>query len=1136
LLKLKLSREYEAYHSRLRSELDRLYEIAGEARAKGLDPVTRPESELTEDMAERVEKLVGPEGIAERIRELESMDRYEMAFKVAEEIIYGRFGSLERERAAEKAIRTALAIVTEGVTIAPIQGIPQIRVKRNRDGSRYLAVYFAGPIRPAGGTAQALTLVIADFVRRRIGLDRYKPSEEAVKRFVEEVRLYERRVRRFQYHVSDEDLELAVRNLPVEATGVATDPYEVSTFRDVPGLETNRVRGGALIVVVDGVVGRARKLLGICQRLHLDGWEWLAELRVANARESSASFMEEIIVGRPVFSFPNTSGGFRLRYGRARNTGLAAVGVHPATMVLLNRFLTTGVQLRMDFPGKSAIVTPVDSIEPPVVRLRDGSVVRVETEEEAERLLDDVESLLFLGDLLVALGELIQNNKELLPVGYDENQWLLDLKGAVGELGLEALSKRSGLPRERLEELLKSRSYLPTPREALALSEAGVPLHPRYTYLWSEVSVEELMRLREGLMAKWPEGPPYEVELDEVEKGLLERLLIPHLRSEGGYLLTEAAPILERCLALHSPHLRPEAESSLDMIRALSGIEVRDKSGVYLGARMGRPEKAKERRLSPYVHALFPIGEAGGPQRDLLKAERGRPVEIEVIDRLCPSCGERVFTALCPSCGVETQIRWSCPRCGRRLRRGEFCPSCNAPAVAYKTLAIDVSRLLYGALKQVGGGLPPRIKGVKRLMNERRQPEPLMKGLLRARYDLSVFKDGTIRFDITDAPLTHFKPLEIGVSVERLRELGYTHDVEGAPLESPYQLVELKAQDVILPEECGDYLVKVSRFLDELLTRVYGLEPYYGVESRGDLIGHLILGLAPHTSAAVLGRIIGYTGTRVCYAHPLWHAAKRRNCDGDEDAVMLALDPLLNFSREYLPEQIGGLMDAPLFVISTINPSEVDKEAHNVDVMSSYPPEIYRLAEKRAPPSLYEQLVDTIGRRLGTEAQVEGFRFTEECSNINHSSHQSAYTRLKAMTDKLESQLDLAEKVRAVDVRVVAEGVLTSHFLKDIIGNLRAYTSQALRCVRCNRRFRRPPLKGVCTRCGASLTLTVHRGGIEKYIEPARRLVERYGLDDYYAQRIKLVLDEIALLFPEGVGEEAEKPSKKQVDLMEFLR
>jgi len=202
--KTRISTEYQRYFSELQDKLNRLYEMAKQARGKGLDPSLTPEPEITQDIAERIEKLIGPPGIGERIRELEAMDRHEMAFKVAEDIVYGRFGKLEREKAADQSIRTALAIMTEGVTIAPIQGIPEIRIKRNPDRSQYLAVYFAGPIRPAGGTAQALTLVVADFVRRRLGLDRYRPSEEAVKRFVEEVRLYERRVRRFQYHVTDE--------------------------------------------------------------------------------------------------------------------------------------------------------------------------------------------------------------------------------------------------------------------------------------------------------------------------------------------------------------------------------------------------------------------------------------------------------------------------------------------------------------------------------------------------------------------------------------------------------------------------------------------------------------------------------------------------------------------------------------------------------------------------------------------------------------------------------------------------------------------------------------------------------------------------------------------------------------------
>ena len=40
-------------------------------------------------------------------------------------------------------------------------------------------------------------------------------------------------------------------------------------------------------------------------------------------------------------------------------------------------------------------------------------------------------------------------------------------------------------------------------------------------------------------------------------------------------------------------------------------------------------------------------------------------------------------------------------------------------------------------------------------------------------YILFLNKDGTVRYDMTEMPMTHFKPVEIGTSVERLKELGY---------------------------------------------------------------------------------------------------------------------------------------------------------------------------------------------------------------------------------------------------------------------------------------------------------------------------------------------------------------------------
>lgn len=63
--------------------------------------------------------------------------------------------------------------------------------------------------------------------------------------------------------------------------------------------------------------------------------------------------------------------------------------------------------------------------------------------------------------------------------------------------------------------------------------------------------------------------------------------------------------------------------------------------------------------------------------------------------------------------------------------------------------------------------------------------------------------------------------------------------------------------------------------------------------------------------------------------------------------------------------------------------------------------------------------------------------------------------------------------------------------------------------------------------------MTVHKGGIEKYIEPAVDLVRRYGLDEYYTDRLKQVMDEIASLFHD---EDDEELQSKQLGLTDFLK
>jgi DNA polymerase II large subunit len=882
-------------------------------------------------------------------------------------------------------------------------------------------------------------------------------------------------------------------------------------------------------------VGRSSKTWTVIEKLGIEGWDWLKRVRRVQEKKT-VGFMEDVIAGRPVFSFPSRSGGFRLRYGRARNTGLAAMGVHPVTMLVLQRFMAAGTQLRVEAPGKAGVVLPVDGIETPIVRLKDGSVVRVSS-DNFDSVKDQIDRVLFLGDLLVSFGDFLYNNKVLCPAGITEEWWIQELRRALEEQfkgDLEEAASKLQLPAPWLIGILNGAlGGSVSGHDALRLSQSlGIPLHPRYTYFWGSLSLDELSQMRTWLLdcdAVADSGVVHEISgtLEPSSKRLLEKLCIPHLvHGEKVAVSGDDAEVLAACVGLGAGVRHFEFEDVYKAIKELSGLTIREKAPTFLGARMGRPEKAKRREMRPMVHSLFPVGLSGGLHRNLIEAMGKGSVSVDLVRRRCPACRNLTFRLICPQCNVETVLERYCPQCKRAFQE-EACPSCGGSTRGFERQTVDLKHLVNEACERLRLSQPDLIKGVKGLINQTKTPEILEKGLLRAKHDLSVYKDGTIRFDATNAPLTHFKPAELGVQVEKLRTLGYQYDRSGQPLTAPDQICELKVQDVVIPTKCADYFVSVARFVDDLLEKAYGLKAWYNIKEIKDLVGHLVIGLAPHTSVGILGRVIGFTDLSLCYAHPLWHSAKRRDCDGDEDTLMLALDTILNFSKVYLPAQIGGIMDAPLFIIPVVNPLEVQRQAHEVDVASTYPLEFYEKTLERASPHSVRGLIDMVDHRLGSESQFEGYCYTTSVSDINMGNKESMYKKLGKMTDKLNVQLSLAEKIEAVDARRVAWKVLTTHFMRDIAGNLRAFSTQGFRCKKCNKKFRRLPLKGKCPECGGALTLTVYRGGIEKYLDAAEHLIRKYNLPPYYSQRLTMVREEIESLF------EGRKP--RQISLKDFV-
>jgi DNA polymerase II large subunit len=1260
-----ISPHMQAYYDRLNTGLALAMEVAQQARQTGLDPETVVEIPIANDLADRVEAQVGIKGVAARIRELEAvMSREEASLKIGDDFVARTFGETDKEEILDHAIRTSMALLTEGVVSAPIEGIAKVAVRKNDDGTEYLSVYYAGPIRSAGGTAQALSVLVGDYVRRLLGINRYIPRPEEVERYIEEIRQYNS-IMSLQYLPSPEEIRLIIQNCPVCIDGEPTEKDEVSGYRNLERVETNTVRGGMALVIAEGLILKAPKVLRNVRKMKMDGWDWLEELMHSTSGSDDEEdeigihpkdkFLRDLIGGRPVFSYPMRKGGFRLIYGRSRNTGLAAGGLHPATLHILGDYLAVGTQMKTERPGKAAGISPVDSIQGPTVKLINGDVLRVDDGKLARELSPQVSSILDVGEILISYGEFMENNHVLAPCAYCEPWWLLE--GGTG--------------------------HPVTEEEVLACCANGAYLHPDFTLLWDDITPGKIRILADYVSATGTlADDTLSIPADPDIKQILEDILCPHIVREGAYRIHPAG-LFSQCLGLDqtlalSPQWKEELpKESLDLIMHLSGLRLRSKAGTRIGGRMGRPGKSKPREMKPAPHVLFPVGESGGARRSLQEAGKdiykantdGGIIQLEMGVRRCPRCKTESYMNQC-TCGTHTIPVISCPRCGLETGDG-VCPQCGVSGTCARQYKVNVRQQYQKALESLGvrGQTGDLVKGVKGLVSRLKQAEPLEKGVLRSIHNLFVFKDGTVRFDIIDMPLTHFRPREVGGHIERLIELGYTHDIYGAPLTNKDQILELPPQDILVPEGCADYLVACTRFIDQLLEKFYGLGAFYRCEKREDLIGNLVIALAPHTSAGVLARIVGFSKANVGYGHPFFHAAKRRNCfhgdtlievtddsgtyeipirrfvleqldlscagvdsigtfyadpirttyvrsvdtaggphlrkvtavsvhrapnnlirfetargkellvtpdhamlvwdvsylrkiralevkigdavpiwegcvvvsdriinidyiaseeervycltvdrdhslvangiftgqcDGDEDCVMLLLDGLINFSRSFLPETRGGSMDAPLVLSSRIDPTEIDKESHNLDVCAGYPLELYLKALEYAHPKEVEGLIDRVERRLNTPAQIEGFFFTHDTSDISAGPLETMYTQLHSMSDKMDCELDLARRILAVDEHDVAERVLMTHFIRDLQGNLGAFAKQKFRCTKCNTSYRRMPLLGKC-RCGGNVIPTVHEGSVKKYLKMSKDICEKYNISEYTRQRVEVI-------------------------------
>ena len=311
-----IDKNLDDYSNNLRKKVKECYEVAEEARSQGKDVSTEVEIPLANDMAERVEELIHIKGIANSIRELsKKMSREEVSLYVSKDV--ANLLKNDKREALDKSVRVGLAILTEGILVAPLEGIKEVNIIKNDDDTEYADIVYSGPIRSAGGTAQALSVLITDIVRRELDIGSFKATDEEVERYIEEVQAYNRS-KHLQYLPTPDEIRTVIKNSPVMIDGEGSEEDEISGHRDMKRIKTNNIRGGMCLVLCEGLIQKARKVLKYTNIMNLKEWDILENIGKNKKEEKdnkSEKYLKDIIAGRPVFGYPNRPGGFRLRYG-----------------------------------------------------------------------------------------------------------------------------------------------------------------------------------------------------------------------------------------------------------------------------------------------------------------------------------------------------------------------------------------------------------------------------------------------------------------------------------------------------------------------------------------------------------------------------------------------------------------------------------------------------------------------------------------------------------------------------------------------------------------------------------------------------------------------------------------------------
>ena len=127
------------------------------------------------------------------------------------------------KEAMEIAIGVGFAYLTVGIVSAPLEGFVELKIKKRQYEWEYLSICYSGPIRGAGGTAAATSVILSDYIRLKMGYQPYDPTPDEINRYVTEVRDYHERVTNLKYFPTEDEVRFMALHVLLEINGVPTE-------------------------------------------------------------------------------------------------------------------------------------------------------------------------------------------------------------------------------------------------------------------------------------------------------------------------------------------------------------------------------------------------------------------------------------------------------------------------------------------------------------------------------------------------------------------------------------------------------------------------------------------------------------------------------------------------------------------------------------------------------------------------------------------------------------------------------------------------------------------------------------------------------------------------------------------------